>query len=182
MILVGGIRDDPSEMVPICEIYDSVNDTIRETAPVPKPTTGHTATLLVDGRLLVTGGFWPGGATVDERYVDRCALYDPQSETWTLAAPLRTRRSLHGSVLLTDGRVLVVGGKYGTSSGSQIYPQDSQIYDPGLDAWTVGPMLVTPRKCHTCTMLQDGRMIVVGGVDSKGQHLRSVEILGPSFP
>ena len=182
MILVGGIRDDPSEMVPICEIYDPANDTIRETAPLPKPTRLHTAVLLADGRLLVTGGWWPGGSTIDERFVDRCALFDPQGETWTLAAPLPTPRYWHTSVLLQDDRVLVVGGSYETSSSGQLYPKDTQIYDPGLDGWSLGPELTTERRRHTCTLLLDGRVLVVGGVDSKWRGLRSVEILGPTFP
>ena len=69
----------------------------------------HTATLLLNGKVLVTGGY----------NTDRIAsseLFDPEANTWSYAASLNVARDYHTATLLQDGRVLVAGG-YGSNSG-----------------------------------------------------------------
>jgi hypothetical protein len=57
---------------------------------------------LQDGRVLVVTGESPARASVE--------IYDPASGTFIAAAPLTSRRSDESMALLSDGRVLVVGG------------------------------------------------------------------------
>src|SRR6059058_1760375 len=64
---------------------------------------GHKAVLLLDGRVLVTGGFGTI-ATAD--------LYDPVTGTWSVTGSLNHGRYGHTANLLPDGRVLVAGGNY----------------------------------------------------------------------
>ena len=65
----------------------------------------HTATLLPDGRVLVTGGsaLATCGCTTAE-------IYDPATGTWRSTGTLGIARNLHTATLLPTGQVLVAGG------------------------------------------------------------------------
>ncbi|CAF1598286.1 unnamed protein product, partial [Didymodactylos carnosus] len=62
---------------------------------------GHTATLLLSGKVLVTDG--QGSST--------CEVYDPLSNTWTPVASMASARYWHPATLLSSGKVLVTGGQ-----------------------------------------------------------------------
>jgi hypothetical protein len=66
---------------------------------------GHQATLLMDGRVVVTGGSDRAG-----KAIARAGIYDPFAGTWSLAQANIVPRFGHAAALLHDGRVLVVGG------------------------------------------------------------------------
>ena len=83
----------------------------------------HTATLLNDGRVLVTGGGNPDGP-----FIKMAEVFDPETDTWSLAGEMSTGRSLHTATLLKDGRVLVVGGM-----GKR---KTAEIWDPATEGWT----------------------------------------------
>lgn len=70
---------------------------------------GHSATRLPSGDLLVVGGEPPNA--VDSARVQRWVA---ATKRWCLAGQLAASRKLHSATLLPDGSVLVVGG---TSSG-----------------------------------------------------------------
>ena len=72
---------------------------------------GHTATLLLDGKVLVAGGI--GALTSAE-------LYDPATGIWTTTGSLNHGRANHTATLLNNGKVLVAGGG----------PLKAEIYDP----------------------------------------------------
>src|SRR5207247_11109408 len=72
--------------------------------------TSHTATLLLDGRVLVAGG-------VDSTsYLASAEIYDSATGAWTVTGSLNTARSGHRATRLADGSVLVIGG-YSPTSG-----------------------------------------------------------------
>src|SRR4051794_18004435 len=64
----------------------------------------HTATLLLNGNVLVAGGAPFAQAGVSE-------LYDPSTQTWTKSGALNVKRELHTATLLGDGRVVIAGGQ-----------------------------------------------------------------------
>ena len=69
----------------------------------------HTATLLPDGRVLVSGGY-SGTAALPS-----AELYDPSTGIWTVTGSLGTPRYNHTATLLPNGRALVSGGFNGTA-------------------------------------------------------------------
>ncbi|WP_438007435.1 kelch repeat-containing protein [Sorangium sp. So ce321] len=154
-------------------------------AQLPSPTgamsvarANHTATRLLDGRVLVAGG------RDDTRYgVDAhssAEIYDPRARQWTPAASMGSARSGHTATLLTDGRVLVLGGNRRMSEDSVLAA--AEIYDPALNAWTAVAPMGLPRGGHTATLLADGRVLVAGGFSVLGrwQELAICEIYDPA--
>ena len=129
---------------------------------------GHTATLLQNGMVLVAGGF-----DINGNRSKSAELYDPASGTWTTTGSLNTARANHTMTLLQNGMVLVAGGvdRRGTVLAS------AELYDPASGTWTATGSLNTARFLHTATLLQNGWIVLVaGGEDSNFGATASAEL------
>lgn len=122
-----------------------------------------TASLLSDGRVLLTGGI----------VTPQSELFDPTSRTWSEAAPMLRQRSSHQQVTMLDGRVLVMGGFESGSSGAGV-----ESYDPVLNRWTARASMHTHRVDHAVTLLAGGRVLVSGGTTRAGME-SSAEVYDP---
>ncbi|HXN01722.1 MAG TPA: kelch repeat-containing protein [Candidatus Dormibacteraeota bacterium] len=136
----------------------------------------HTATLLPDGRVLVVGGMQTF------RAVASAEVYDPQTRTWSSAGWLPVPSWGHTATLLPNGKVLVVGGSQ--ADGYHVDSSSSaQLYDPRTNSWSAAASMHTPRSFHTATLMPDGRVLVVGGVEASGvlsgEVLASAELYDP---
>lgn len=134
----------------------------------------HTATTLRDGRVLVTGGqddMTCGGFSEAE-------IYDPASGTFRSTRPMAVPRDLHTATLLRDGTVLIAGGGDGWCGGAS--RPTSEIFDPVTEAFVPGALLVQPRAFHTATLLNDGTVLLTGGVEQPTRNLRSAELYVPA--
>jgi len=136
----------------------------------------HTATLLLNGKVLIVGGNnFNNGLGV----VNRAELYDPSTGTWS-SAGLSTGRFTHTATLLPNGKVLVVGGWDGNHPLNPL--NSAELYDPASGTWAVTGNLNTPRASfHTATLLPTGKVLVVGGfVDHDGHTTKSAELYDPT--
>lgn len=79
---------------------------------------------------------------------------------WRQAASMGTARRDHATVLLNDGRLLVMGGFDADVEALG----DTEIYDPRTDTWSPGPPLMVPRTKPIARVLPDGRIFVGGGI------------------
>jgi WD40 repeat protein len=120
---------------------------------------GHTATLLANGKVLLAGG--PDASA---------ELYDPASEIFTVTGAMTIARSGHTATLLTDpalpnhGKVLVTAG------GSQT----AELYDSTTGMFTATGSLLVPHDGPTATLLQNGQVLIAGGGTA------SAEIFNPA--
>lgn len=143
--------------------------TSKPTGDLLTERTGHTATLLNDGSVLVVGGNTNGGPATAE-------LYLPASSEWIqVGSPEQRPRSGHTATILPDGRVLIVGG-YSANTPLAL----AELYDPATRSWQPTGSLNTARDEHTMSILSDGRVLVMGGYSPEGDALRSVEMYNPA--
>jgi hypothetical protein len=135
----------------------------------PNGRSGHTATLLPNGEVLVAGGELYGNA------LSSAMLYDPAHREWIDTTPMAAARYGHKATLLTNGKVLVTGGYY-SSGGSISAVNSAELFDPASGTWTTTSPLGTARAMHTATLLPDGEVLVAGGFDSFDIPLSSPEM------
>ena len=129
---------------------------------------GHTATLLDDGRVLIVGGFGDHGSLAT------AWLYDPTVALWTRAPSMSVARMGHTSTRLADGRVLAVGGACCPR------PVGAEVFDVVNLTWLPSGPMAEPRSGHAATLLADGRVLVVGGFGARDFGEAVSELYEPS--
>ena len=115
---------------------------------------GHTATLLPNGRVLAVGGARMGDASAES--------YDPATDQWTATSGENGGRFNHTATLLPNGKVLVVGG-FNVVDDCKSFEPAAEIYDPAANSWTPASKAISPQAENTATLLPDGRVLVIGG-------------------
>lgn len=136
-------------------------------APLSVARTGHAATMLKDGKVLVAGGVGSGPSATALNSVE---LYDPATRSWKVVAPMSTGSTEHTATLLDNGTVLVVGGyNNGDPKRDPVAALNTaELYDPAKNTWSPVGTLPGGRAFHTATLLKDGSVLVVGGASSSG--------------
>lgn len=128
---------------------------------VPFGLTGHTATVLPGGDVLLVGGEArdAAGTVVG---MDRILRYDRELGEFRILGTLGTPRSAHTATLLPDRSVLIVGGtdQFGNPTGSV------ERIDSSSGAIVSTSSIGTARVFHTATAIPGGRVLVTGGTDN----------------
>jgi Galactose oxidase, central domain len=131
---------------------------------------GHTATLLLDGRVLVAGG------TTDAT-PPSAELFIPESSSFAAThGGMVYARSDHCASLLPDGRVLIVGGG---DANANLF-KTAELFDPVTESFSATGNLNQARKGASATLLPNGKVLIAGGQDSGGTLLSSSELYDPS--
>jgi hypothetical protein len=157
VLVAGGIdcfvkfQADHCSWVNSTELYDPATGTWSSTGNLNAAREYHTATLLPNGKVLVTGGY-------DGRFLNSAELYDPATGTWSYTGNLNTSRYRPTATLLPNGKVLVVGG-YNLNS--------AELYDPATGIWTSTGNLNAAQSDQTATLLPNGKVLVAGGGDAE---------------
>lgn len=139
------------------EVWDPTTGGFTPAGSLKEPRTYHTATLLADGRVLVAGGTDWFGERKPSREVE---VWDPATNRFARTGSLPEARIGHSATLLTDGRVLIVGGGWDKDP-----PTTALVWDPGTGKFSAAGSLPEARLNHTATLLPDGRVLIVGGED-----------------
>ncbi len=109
--------------------------------------------VLKDGRFFEAGGEYVDGPDCTPSLCVGTAIFDPVANTWTDKAPGLYDIGDTGSAMLADGRIL----------DSTRSSNATQIYDPTMDKWTVGPMNVLQNGDENAWVsLQNGGVLAVG--------------------
>lgn len=136
-----------------------------------------TATSLTDGRVIVMGGNAPGARPSGE--IDEIALIDGSPQVRKLAAVLAHPRGGHSATRLGEdvgAPVLIAGGvdPNGVPIGTAelFKPLSEELANPA----TFAPTMIVPRRGHTASLMPDGSVLIIGGVDGLGQPVRKLEL------
>jgi hypothetical protein len=164
-LLVGGSSSVDGDALSSTEFYDPAESQFVAGPPLLEARDRACAVRLADGRIFVCGGL---------SYADGKAYYSRMAEILDPATPgFRyaqgqpvTPRAGNTATLLTDGRVLIVGGD------SQAFTPSIEIFDPATERFTtVQSAALLRRAGHTATLLpESGLVVVVGG----GAHVPQI--------
>jgi hypothetical protein len=120
-----------------------------------------TWTVLADGRVLIAGGVSTANGARDQTVLDTALLIDPRGAVVTVTPTGRMPegRWMHGAALLSDGRVLLMGGDLApaipfAATASTVF------YRPSTNDFTPGPAMARARIAPKVVPLADGRVLV----------------------
>ena len=170
VLVAGGNVGGIGAVLPAAQVYDPTANTWTATPKMKSPRNWPAATLLPDGRVFISGGS-NGKLNGDYLGILKTAeFYDPVAGTFALSgAKMNTQRAGHTSTLLPSGKVLVTGGmnsyvpriRWGSCTNT------AELYDPATDSWSSAGAMNAVHCGHTATLLQNGKVLIVGGTDAE---------------
>ena len=171
VLITGGFRKGPDGYSQLysrtAELFDPRIRAFVLTGETHTKRSGHTATLLPGGKVLIAGGFTPEGLTASME------LYDPATGLFTRAGAMLAPRGGFTATPLPNGNVLLVGG------GDRVATASAELFLTSSGLCAATGSLSTPRVGHTATLLPNGRVFMAGGWDG-GCVLASTEIYDPA--
>jgi Kelch motif protein len=170
VLIAGGCADDGCTSAngqPSSEFYVPGRGFVAG-PPMLQARDGHTATTLVDGRILILGGFAQEGTAP----IAAAEAFDPATGTFRPAGTLHVGRGGHTATLLPDGRVLIAGGW----TGPRQYTASVELFDPATNSFLPGPAMPQPRHAAAAVALPGGDILVTGGQDQPARGLSSTVV------
>jgi hypothetical protein len=129
LVVAGGPTGKPPTNT--AEIIDlnAPSSSWQYTGSMANPRRHANATLMPDGKVLVTGGSSSAAHNDGAGAVLAAELWDPATGGWTTMASMQVMRIYHSTaMLLPDGRVITAGQTAGTNGAKNNY--NAQIYSP----------------------------------------------------
>lgn len=171
VLLTGGSAGCGDTSSGIGQLYDPASGefTSNSNMHMITPRASHAATLLRDGRVLLTGG--QGGSyftsprpntLIGHAVINRTAeLFDSKAGRFFATGTMTEPRENHSATLLADGRVLIAGGD-NVQFGSDALTS-AEIYNPATGRFTPTGSMSHPHTGQTATLLSNGKVLIAGG-------------------
>ena len=149
----------------LAQVWDPATGSWSATSSPRALKSAGTATLMHDGRVLVTSPGQDRGAE----------LYLPSTGTWSTTGPMAHARERAVAVALQDGRVLLLGGD--ANHGDRT----SEAYAPTTGTWHGTTPVLGNYYRNSATVLRNGDVVRAGGLgsDGSGSGTEATEVFGP---
>ncbi|WP_190294908.1 kelch repeat-containing protein [Marinobacter sp. R17] len=138
-------------------------------SPLPAPVL-DAAGASINSLVYVVGGKNSTG------HLNTLRIYNPASNSWSTGAPLPGEGVENPAVVVLGGQLYVFGGSTAPFSGAV---SNAAVYSPGSNSWTPLTDMPTARGGATAQAM-NGLIYVIGGMNSQGSSLNTVEIFNPS--
>jgi MYXO-CTERM domain-containing protein len=139
------------------------------TGAMTEARSGHTATLLVSGKVLIAGGESTAGALTT--HSKTAELFDPATGTFAATGAMTAGRSFHAAALLSTNNVVVAGGVGATAALGA-----TEIYDVTTSKFRAVGNLIVARAKPALVALGANQALIAGGQDATGAVLDSAEL------
>lgn len=143
---------------------------VAAATPMLAPRSGHTATLLPNGRVLIAGGM-----RRNHDFYRSAELFDPETGKFQPTGEMSIGRVGHAAVLLNSGKVLILGGWIGQGS-----TDSAELYDPVTGKFASIGKMTSRRGQPSATLLSNGDVLIAGGADGDSGGIASVETFHPA--
>jgi hypothetical protein len=170
VLIAGG--NSGSGVLASTEIYNPDTKMFSSRPPLNQARQTHSAQVLPNGKVLFSGGNNnPSTAwDIQTNFLSSCELYDRKTNTMTTTGSKTNATSAGLPYLLWTGKFMYAGG--GTNE-TELYTPEM----PGtLETWVSGGTMATGRTDALWSVLDDGTVLVTGGLDSAGTQLASAEL------
>jgi hypothetical protein len=171
-VLIAGGRGADLDPVAPMELFDPVTRMFSPAGDMSPARFSHSATLLANGKVLMIAGNIYNGSPGASRCTALAQIYDPDTTMFSSLPSLERYQCEHIVASLADGRILILGS----------YPDGRpQLLDTATGQFTkTGTMVKTRFSGHTATLLDDGRILVAGGVADPIVYQATAEVYNPS--
>ena len=172
-------------------LLDALRKTDREAAgqaetfimndgPLGVVGSGWTDTLLQNGKKLIAGGSFQTAIPTDANHIfPRAQLFDSTAGKRTDTGSMNVAREFHMAVLLSNGKVLVMGGENLGADGRLHDLTSAEIYDPATGQWTETGSMNSPHPSERAALQPNGKVLVYeGGFD--GYPILGHELYDPA--
>jgi hypothetical protein len=151
-------------------LYNPTTNSFSPPITMITPREFATATLLLNGQVLIAGGVGP--TALNSPVTQTTELFDPATNTFTAGPNMTNAREHAAAVALSNGTVLIAGGDHGTGA---LPPRNAEIYNASTNSISVGPPMNVLRTRLMTTTLYTGDALFVGG-DADGVTNNTAEI------
>ncbi|RKH04282.1 kelch repeat-containing protein [Corallococcus carmarthensis] len=178
VLVVGGYVSSPSSGVTkTVELYNPATGTWSNGAPTLYSHARHTATLLLDGRVLIAAG--TDAITSTPHGTSGCEIYNPVTNSWSWCNSLPQVRIGHTATRLLNGKVLLTGGAEFDTNGLST-PMHPVEFDPSTNTWTTRTSPFVSRLNHQAFLLANGSVLLTGGIPIMGGTFNEAELYNPA--
>jgi galactose oxidase-like protein len=142
-------------------VYHPTTDQWTSGGVVSPLSIDHAAVTLQDGRAMITGGTDLSGS---QYFIH---VFNEAAGSWPVVGNMIKNREAHAAVVLTNGRVLDIGGSsvpYHVAGASTVL-SSAELFNPTTNTSTLTGSMATARASFTATRLSNGKVLVAGGTD-----------------
>lgn len=168
VLFTGGLDVTTGQPTDAAAVYDPATQQTT-TLTMARARAGHGASLLPNGRVLISGGSntfdLNNPLSLFTGILNGCEFFDPTTNSFVAGPNMLEPRAFHSSTTLTNGNVLVAGG-ISVIPFVNIPTVSATAYrfNPSNNSWGLPSTFAGGRMFHSAVALDGGRVLLVGGI------------------